>query len=163
MAITSFNTNYSGRTRDINILKVKSYTNNQTQTATIGFGNPSQYISGVEKLVQRYAILFLTNLGSQINYPTFGTNFLTALQENPSNISSLQAQHLFNYSNNVVISIFTTYQANNPGLPLDEQFSSAQLVGFASNGTTVNMSIAITSLSGSNVEFILPLPISANN
>ena len=160
MAITNFTVDYTGRTRDINIFQVANYTNGQTQTTSVVFGPVSKYVAGVEKLVQRWAILFMTAVGSQINYPTFGTEFIEDIfPSNSSNLSKLDALHLFNFANLDVISVFTTYQANNPGAPDDEQFASAQLVGFSSTADSLNMQVAITSIAGSSLTFVLPIPL----
>lgn len=159
MAITGFTTDYSNRTKDINVLKVASYTNNQTQTDTVAFGNPSQYITGIEKLVQKYAILFLTKIGSQINNPTFGTNFLTTLNTSSALLSRLDVLHLFNFANLDVLDVLKPFQANNPSIPADEQLLSANLVSFATSPGTLSISIAITSFAGNNITFVLPIPL----
>lgn len=159
MPITSFTTDFSNRTLDINVLKVASYTNNQTQVDTVGFGNPSQYITGIGKLVQKYAISLMTALGSQVNSPTFGTNFIPTLQSGTSSISKLDLLHLFNFANLNVLGIFRTYQANNPSIPTDEQLQSAQLVSSNYADEVLNLSIAITSVAGDNVVFVLPIPL----
>ncbi len=159
MAITGFTTDYSNRTKDINVLKVGAYTNNQTQADTVAFGNPSQYITGIEKLVQKYAILFLTKVGSQVNNPTFGTNFLSTLSTSSSLLSRLDVLHLFNFANLDVLDILKPFQADNPSIPDDEQLQSANLVSFATSPGTLNISIAITSVAGASLVFVLPIPL----
>jgi hypothetical protein len=159
MAITDFTTDYINRTTDINVLLVNSYTSNTTQKTTVAFGTTSQYITGIEKLVQRYTILFFTILGSQINYPTFGTSFLSDLQNSPLNLSKLDVLHLFNFANLDVASVFTNYQEENPDQAKDEQFQSAVLTNFSVSNGNINMQIAITSIAGDNITFILPIPL----
>jgi len=159
MAITGFSTDYSNRTVDINIFKVASYTNNQTQKTTVAFGNPSQYVTGIAKLVQKYTITLLTIQGSQSEFPSFGTTFLSTLQQGTSGISRLDFQHLFNFANLDVLNVFQTYQSNNPSIPTDEQLQSAKLVSFSATNDTLNLSIAITSVAGNNLVFILPIPL----
>jgi len=159
MPITGFTTNFANRTLDINVLKVASYTNNLTQVTTVGFGNPSQYITGIGKLVQKYAILLLTALGSQVNYPTFGTNFVPTLQNGSSGISSLDLLHLFNFANLNVLGVLKPYQANNPTIPTDEQLQSAQLGSYSFADDVLSLSIDITSVAGDDVTFVLPIPL----
>lgn len=159
MAITGFTTNFTGRTLDINVLKVASYTNGQLQPTTVAFGNPSQYITGIGKLVQKYAILFLTKLGSQVNYSNFGTDFLNTLSVGSSGISRLGVNHVFNFANLDVLGVLKPYQATNPSIPTDEQLQSAKLTSFSYDAGVLNMNIAITSVAGENLTFILPIPL----
>jgi hypothetical protein len=158
MAITSFSTDYSERLIDINILKVAAYIPNTQIPVTVEFGNPSQYIAGINKLVQKYAIMFLTKVGSQINTSDFGTEFLLDLQ-NRSNLTRLNVLHLFNFANLDVLAVFRGYQSNNPSIPADEQLKSATMSSFSVTGSTLNLSIAITSIAGDSVVFILPVPL----
>lgn len=159
MAITGFTTDFTGRTLDINVLKVSTYTDGQLQPTTVAFGNPSQYITGIGKLVQKYAILFLTKVGSQVNYPTFGTEFLATLSAGNAGISRLDVLHLFNFANLDVLGILKPYQSANPTMPTDEQLQSAIMSSFSYNSGILNITISITSVAGTNVVFVLPIPL----
>ncbi|MEG7795894.1 hypothetical protein, partial [Listeria monocytogenes] len=71
MAIKSITTNYTGRKIDLHIMQgVKAP---GSSDISLGFGKISNYCSGVQKLIQRYTIMLLTEIGSQENFPTFGS------------------------------------------------------------------------------------------
>lgn len=157
MGITSFNTDYTGRQKDISIFRGQNFQSSNPQPVKIVFGNPSQFCAGIQKLVQRFAVLFLTNLGSQTNYPAFGTNFPTAVGIN-NNISSIRFTHLFNFASLSVLNTLRNYQAANPDLPLDEQINSVILQSFSSTPTSISCTIKIVSNAGDNFTFLLPIP-----
>lgn len=161
MPISGFTTDYTNRTVDINILQVNSYTNGQLQKDAISFGNPSQYVTGIQKLVQKYVILFLTNLGSQVNSPDFGTNFLPSIQQNSNLLSGVTLNHTFNFSNLIVSNELNTYQKTlaQGAVPSDELFKTASLQSYSASGGNISLSILITSQAGTNVTFVLPVPL----
>jgi len=66
MPISSTTTNYSGRKKDIHIFQ--GVDPSKVSDINPSFGKISNYCAGVQKLVQRYAICLLTELGSQENY-----------------------------------------------------------------------------------------------
>jgi hypothetical protein len=158
MAITGTTTDYSFRTVDILIMGGINPLSPDIQKDTLTFGKPSQQVTGVQKLIQRYAINMMTVLGSQVNYPTYGTNFVKSLLT-MSGVTTNAATHLFNFANMKTISEFRAYQAANPNLPLDEQLNTATLLSFNSSGDTINIQISISTLAGQNLIFVLPLPL----
>jgi hypothetical protein len=158
MAISGTTTDYTGRTVDILIMGGVNPLSPEIQQDSLTFGSPSQYVTGIQKLIQRYAINMMTILGSQTNYPSFGTNFVQGLLS-VAGLTTNAATHLFNFGNMKIISEFRLYQAANPSMPLDEQLDTATLLSFNSTGDTINIQIAITSLAGENVVFVLPLPL----
>ena len=76
MAIAGITSDYTGRKRDISILQYPDAAILDAQTVTPSFGKNARFCAGVQSLVQKYAIILLTNLGSQEMYPNFGTNYL---------------------------------------------------------------------------------------
>lgn len=68
---------YSGRTVDLLLLKTVLQPENKQVNPNVA--NQPMSVTGIEKLVQRYALLFLTELGSVMNSPNEGTEFLTSL------------------------------------------------------------------------------------
>lgn len=157
MPIGSTTTNSSGRTRDIHIMQgVKP--NGTINPTTLKFGQVSNFCAGIQKLVQRYMIAFLTTLGSQVDYPNFGTAFMSSTLASNVNPSRLDTQHIFNFSNASVLNTFRAYQSLNPDLPADEQIDTAILSNLTVSASQISLQITITSLAGNVVTFIIPLP-----
>ena len=156
--ISSTTTNYSNRTVDIHILKGTDVTLPNAQPVNVCFGKPSSFCTGVQKLVQRYAISLLTVLGSQIDFNGFGTTLLV-----DTNMSGLQTisdlTHLFNFANLKVTTDFRQYQATLANGPLDEQLNAATLTDISVSGDSVSMSVTITTMAGSDIPFVIPLPV----
>jgi hypothetical protein len=146
MAISSTTTNYSGRTRDLNISQNIDPTKLGPQKVGYTFGKTSSYISGVQKLLQRYIVSL------------FNTPMLNELRDARAN-NVEEATHIFNFNNYDVIQSFRDYQNANPDMPEDEQLAGAQLQSLAVNGDRLNISVKITTKTGENVPYILPVPL----
>lgn len=159
MPIAKITTDYTGRTKDINIFPAINPTIVGPQKVNPSFGNVSSYCAGVQKLVQRYAVALLTVQGSQPNYPNFGTALLKTLM-----VSSLTTQsdlsHAFNFANAIVVSQFRNYQKDAVEVPLDEQLDTATLLSVTvSPGYDVTYRIAIYTNAGTTYDFLLPIPV----
>jgi hypothetical protein len=159
MPISGTSTDYTGRKVDVSILRTPAPSSLSPKTVTPSFGNPSQLCSGVQKLIQRYAIILLTNAGSQENYSSFGTAFLQTLQQGLSPVDNIRATQIFSLADYLAVNTIKSYQINNPSIPLDEQLNSTQLLGLVLTQGTVSFSVQIKTLAGDVVSFLLPLPI----
>lgn len=160
MPIRNITTDYSGRSKDINIFPSVSPSKAGAQKVTPSFGKVSSYCAGVQKLIQRYAIALLTVKGSQAAYPNFGTGLVKQL-----NMSRLTNQpdlvHAFNFANAAVIGQFRAYQETTTGLPADEQLDTAVLLSVtATANLEVSYRVALYTKAGSTLDFLLPIPIS---
>jgi len=160
MPISEVTTDYAGRTRDINVLGPVDPSLSSVFVHPGTIGNPSSYITGVQKLVQRYAISFMTVLGSQPDFSDFGTRFSEAIYAGAL-ISNNDIQHLFAFANDLVLQDFREYQSENTDLPEDEQIDTAYFDGSELVGSTAIIRIIIQALSGESVPFVLPLPNTA--
>lgn len=157
MPVSSTSTDYSTRKKDIHIFQGVDVS--KPSSITPSFGQISNYCAGVQKLVQRYAIALLTVIGSQPEFPTFGTNLLTKLSNTNLTIDKVKLTHIFNFANYEVINSFRTYQANTPNLLDDEQIDTAVLrdIVVSTNGT-VNLTVQIFPVQKTAVTFLIPLP-----
>jgi len=156
MAIPT-STDYSTRKRDIHIFQGVDIT--KPATITPSFGNISNYCAGIQKLVQRYAIALLTVIGSQPEFPTFGTDLLTELSNTNLTIDRTRLTHIFNFANFEVISAFRQYQANTDGLLDDEQLDTATLQDIVvSNDGKVSLIVQIIPVAEDAITFLIPLP-----
>ncbi len=157
MAIRNIVNDYTSRKKDINLAYKVNGTAGQ-KPMDLRFGEISSYVAGIQKLIQRYAVCLFTNVGSQTDYPEFGTDFISQIQG--CNLRSKQDyKHIFNQANWKVISEFRKYQNANPDQPKDEQLSTATLVSFSSLGGSLTFRVKLISLAGEIVDFLLPLPV----
>lgn len=154
MAISGVTTNISGRKFDLSILQgADPYKTNMTQPVAVSIGAAAKGCTGIQKLVQRYAITMFTRLRSQPLYQTFGTNLLTDLQK--ARIRS-EIQHSFAFANALVLELFREYQQANPDLPLDEQIDTAVLEFVDFSDDTLKLRIKLSTLAGDSVSYVLP-------
>ena len=159
MAISGTTSDTSGRTQDILIFQgLNPNILNTPQAATISFGTSSSYITGIQKLVQRFAVVFLTSLSSQPDYPTFGTSFSSSVASGLAGIDGVALQHAFNFAVLNTQQVFTDYQKTTTGLPLDEQLAGAVLLDFSYTAGSLALTIGITSLAGTTVQYVLHFP-----
>lgn len=161
MPISNFTTDYTGRKKDISIAYGINPKSDARQTVILQFGKISSYCAGIQKLVQRYMVYFMTMLGTQNSYPTFGTNFLKNVTQ--GNVKTREDLiHEFNFANLAVLSTFKDYQKIHPEMPIDEQISTASLSNISSSGGSVSLDIRIVSNAGDTVTFLMPLPLQRN-
>jgi hypothetical protein len=158
MAIKSQTTDYTGRRRDVSILQYPDSSISDPQPVNPVFGKLSRFCAGPQKLIQRYMLLLMTNTGSQEFYPEDGVDFLWTLQGGISPVDRIAATQLFTLANYQVVTKLKRYQTDNPDLPLDEQIDKAELTDIALGGGAVSFDVKLTTLAGSAVDFLIPLP-----
>jgi hypothetical protein len=172
MAVSSISSDYTGRKKDISILQypnpslVPEYSaifsfekaSTAKQTVAPSFGSTTRFCSGVQKLVQRYTIILLTNVSSQENFPAFGTSFLYTLQAGISSVDTLRASQIFRLANYEALSALTDYQNQHPEIPSDERIARADLTGIAMYGGSAAFDITIYTEAGDTLDFLVPLP-----
>jgi hypothetical protein len=156
--IVSTSTNYTGRKRDISVIRSPDATVAGPQNVALSFGRNGQYCAGLQKIIQKYAIILLTNIGSQFSYPAFGTNFLTILQGGFSPIDVLRASQVFNLASYDAVRLLKTYQVSRDDIPDDERIASATLVDIALYNGSASFDVAIATEAGSSMSFLIPLP-----
>jgi len=152
-------TDYTGRKLDVSLLQYPDVRNPDAQTMDITVGNIGRFCAGVQKLIQRYTILLLTDLGSQEDFPTEGTSFLANIKNGSGVIDRLAASQTFALANYGVVVRLKEYQAQTDGLPLDEQLASAKLRNIVLRGDYVGFDVFLTTEAGSTADFLVPLPI----
>jgi hypothetical protein len=159
MPVNSIISDYTGRKKDLSILQHPDATLTGPQTVKPAFGAPSRFCAGIQKLIQKYAIILLTNIESQPNYPEFGTRFIANLSTNNS-IDRILARQIFAIANATAIRTLQNYQIKNKNIPSDERMDSATLRNIVVDPRigSVSFDIAITSDAGETVDFLLPLP-----
>lgn len=156
MPISGTSTDYSTRKKDVHIFQGVDV--NKLSAITPSFGRISNYCAGIQKLIQRYAISLLTQLGSQTNYPDFGSSLLESLHNRNLINNRADVFHLFNFANAKVVSEFRTYQSAHTDMPNDEQLSTAQLKDIVVDNDSVFLTIQIYPVETTPVVFLLPVP-----
>lgn len=156
MALGALTFNYTDRKLDLHIMQGVNPPN--ATLITPSFGSISNYCAGTQKLIQRYTIMLLTELGSQENYPDFGSNLLTTLSSTSSVFNKSDLFGIFALANNKVCNELADYQSVNV-LPLDEQINVAELEDIINVGNgEVSLKVRIVPRSTQPVEFLVPLP-----
>jgi hypothetical protein len=158
MAISSISSNYVNRSKDISILQYPDASLTDAQAVFPQFGANARFCTGVQKLVQKYAITLLTNITSQPNFPDFGTNFLYTLQAGISPVDRMRATQIFVLASFKAVTALRKYQVDNPSIPDDEKIVRAELVSLDLYGGYVGFSVNIVTAAGENVPFVIPLP-----
>lgn len=151
-------TDYKDRQRDISILDYPNVSTIDGQDVGVRFGKVSRFCAGTQKLVQRYTLLMLTNIGSQTFYPDFGTDFLWPLQAGISPTSRLEAFQIFYLADSAAVTIIKNYQIDNPDMPDDEQLSFTELEDLVLYGGYAAFNVRLTTLAGNLSNFLIPLP-----
>ena len=160
MPIRNITTDYSGRSRDINIVPNIDPKVTTPQKMGLAFGRVSSYCAGVQKLIQRFMIALITVKGSQPAYPEFCTDLLKKIS-----VSSLTTvadlTHAFNFAAASVIALFRSYQEKQTGLPEDEQLDTALLTSVTvTKDYHVSYRVTLYTKAGNTYDFLLPIPIS---
>jgi len=158
MAVSSITPDYTGRKKDISILQYPDAQSNKAQTMSVVFGKNTRFCAGVQKLIQKYAIILLTNITSQENYPEFGTSFLYRLQAGISPVDTLLAAQIFRLASYITVNILKEHQVIDQTIPADERIASASLLSVTLNAGTASFDVSITTETGTDVSFLIPLP-----
>jgi phage baseplate assembly protein W len=117
-----------------------------------------RYCSGVQKLLQAYAIILLTNISSQPDYPDFGTSLMYTLKSGISPVDTLAASHIFNLASYAAVRTLRAYQSTAEGLTPDEKIVRANLTDISLYASAVNFKVTIVTEAGDAVPFLIPLP-----
>lgn len=148
-------TDYTGRLVDIEYLKAIRVPEG-SQSVKIALVDPA-IVTGIEKLVQKYTLLFLTPTGSVQFDSEFGTPFTQAIINGTLvNYGQLYAE--FAYANTLVVRAMLADVAD---LPDDEIIDTAVLVDsnidFANS--TLMLTILLTTAAGTSAKFVIPTSI----
>jgi phage baseplate assembly protein W len=158
MSVSTISSDYTGRKKDISLFQYPDASLNTTQDVAVAFGRTSRYCSGVQKLLQAYAVILLTNISSQPDYPDFGTSLMYTLKSGISPVDTIAASQIFNLASYSAVSALRAYQATVDGQPADERISRATLSDISLNGSMVNFKVTIVTEAGDAVPFLIPLP-----
>ena len=160
MPISGTSSDYTGRQIDLELLQSIAAPAGSQQMSLTTVSPEAKIVAGVEKVVQRYAMLFLTPLGDMTYDTSQGSAFIKQLLRGTiQDRSALQTY--FATSNDAVLqqmksddAMVGTYGEQ----PLDEQIDTAYLLDFDIDfaTATVMLRIELTTKAGTSVAFLLP-------
>ena len=138
MGIYATTTDYTARKKDISVFQNPDGGLEGTQTVLPLFGKNPRFCAGVQKLVQKYAIILLTNISTQPNYPDFGTAFLYTINGGIDPTDKIAASQIFNIASYDAVATLRAYQSTDANIPADERIYSATLTGIALYSTFIS-------------------------
>lgn len=150
---------YSGRTVDLLLLKAVLSAPVLGQRVDIDADGTPMIVAGIEKLVQRYAVEFLTALGSAKFRPDHGTNLVPSVAKgmvyNMATLESTAAE-----ANMMAV---RQIKAADEGedTPDDEKLDSAEIydLKFSRGEARIGVSVRITTAAGSSYVYIIPVDV----
>ena len=160
MAVVAITSDYTDRQIDIELLQSIAVPAGSQPVSLTTVQQPAKVVAGIEKVVQRYALLFLTTAGDVAYDLAQGAAFIKQLMR--GNVQDRAAlQTYFATSNDSVVqqmqsedSQVSTYGSQ----PLDEQLESTALLDFSIDfaTATVMLSVELTTKAGTSITFVLP-------
>lgn len=125
-----------------------------TGQVNLEFGSPAYVCTGVQKALQTFLILLLTDRGSVASDPQRGTTLLQAVNAGfVRDENLLRAQFLF-----AVLDIREYVQLNLQNAPADEKFASAELLSWLTTGDTLIMKVRVFTEAGDSVTYTASIP-----
>lgn len=150
-------TNYTGRTIDLFISQGAKPVGEQP--INYGFGEGTgQITSGIQKLAQKWVILFLTEEGSLEYHPTLGNRFLIlASQGALQDVATVRSE--FELAAQDVATELADVTPDDA--PLDERLESAELTDVNIDKATQRLvlNVTITSEAGTQHDILLPVSV----
>ena len=145
-------TNYSGRKVDLLIHQgVDAVGETQVQ---LGLGD-GYVCTGVQAVAQMFAKMLLTDVGSRLRDPYFGTHFMSSLRNNEiADENGLQSS--FQAAVADILEYLSNVEA--PADP-DERLVNAELIQWDLRPTKLSMHVKLTTEAGTTREVYLPVKV----
>lgn len=162
MAVASFTTDTTGRKFDLEALQTvdDSRLSLFPLSLTISASNTTRRLTGLQKLVQRYALLFLQFRGTVKFAPAQGTGFLAAAYSGAIQ-NSEHVSHQFLFANTAVIDQLRFDDSSlefGEAPPDDERIQAANLLDYSvdTQDARLFLRVQIINLLGDSTTFVLP-------
>lgn len=155
----ALSTDYTGRTVDLCIMQ--GIAPSGDVQITTAYGDAGSLVSGIQKVVQSWLVLFLTERGTVLNKPTRGSSFITAVRRGRIQVEGdIPAE--FSAAADHVRRTMELDAAVDGTLPSDERLRDAVLRGYQlfKAASTLSLDIEIRSVAGTTADVLLPVPIS---
>ena len=154
-------TDYTGRQIDVELLQTVIKPVEVLQVSLSTIVTPAKMVTGIQKLVQRYALLLLTNIGD-VNFAQDQGGDLLRMVLGGYVQDLGQLQFAFASANTAVVRMLSDDDLNADAFgaaPDDERISSAMLLDSTVDKATSTafLRIQIVSQAGSDFTFVLPV------
>lgn len=153
---------YAGRTVDLLLLKTILDVPVSMKRVDVDVSNVSgvpMIVSGVEKMVQRFALAFINAAGSTMFRPGHGTNIVPSVAKGMVyNMSTLEAAAA---EANMLARIQIKAADEDEDTPDDERLVSSDVIDlrFSREKSEVMISIKLTTAAGNSYTYIIPVAI----
>ena len=154
-------TDYTGRKVDLEIFQTENPPAVFKElTLTMTSGDVSRKLTGIQKLAQRYMLVFFTAKGSVPLRPDYGTSFMAAVGSGLMQSRTAVVQY-FSFANVEVGQQLRLQDQDADGAALsdDEKFSRAYLMDYAvdTSSAKLYLKVKLESLAGGVYIFVLPV------
>ena len=155
--MSKFSVDYIGRTIDLLIFQGLQRTGDQPVYTS--FGTAGEVVSGIQKMVQTFAVLFLTDTGSVYAQQSMGTGFIPSVSRGLLRDES-DVRRAFALASTLVQRTMTA-EANKAKLSADETLASVKLtkVNIDRSRGFLSLYVQLTSEAGEGTEVLLPVPL----
>lgn len=149
---------YTGRLVDLFIFQGALPSGDQRISLSFGEGG-GEITTGIQKLLQSYAILFLTERGSVPNLPDLGTDFVTTVRQGRIQ-DETDVKSEFLVASELIQQVLDL-EVDTYSLPEDEQLESSTLESFTIDKaeSLISLSVRVTSVAGETRTLFLPVPL----
>lgn len=160
MTVVPTTTSYAGRQVDLELLQSVTTPKGEQRVYLTSVGDKPKIVSGVQKLIQRYAVLLLTTLNDIRFDPKQGGILVSSLAAGRiQNTGYLY--HIFGMANMNTLRILSDDDSDTRfGVPpADERLTDAELIDTALDYTTgtISMTVALTTAAGTSFTFVVPV------
>lgn len=147
---------YTGRLVDLNIFQgVRPVGDTQVY---LGFGEAGEVVTGIQKLCQAFAKIFLTIVGTMEYHPAMGTDFVSAVKTGRIQ-DEADVRGEFALAADTVRQILSL-DAEKTNPPADETLAGTVLesVSVDKAASKITLSVRVTSAAGDSRVVYLPVP-----
>jgi len=158
-----FTYDYSDRLVDVELLQTVQRPTQSVQPLQINITFGQRVVTGMQKLVQRYIVLLLTELEDVHFAPEQGTSFWTDMLRGAANNAG-QVELAFAFANVDAISQLKLEEASVStfgAIPDDERVDRVQLLSFTVDQATgvLDLQIEITNKTGDAYVYVVPVTV----
>lgn len=153
-------TNYDRRSIDIELMKTVTGVTHEIEV-TPGIVDMPKKVAGLQKMIQRYAVLLLTKLGT-VKFAEYQGGVLSERVATGSVSSVGDLQHLLHVASSDAIEMMSLDDADDlvyGVYPLDEQIANVDFkdISIDYNSSTAYVTAELQSKAGSELDFVLPI------
>ena len=146
---------YAGRTVDLLAIQDRDYQGNQPVDLSLFVAGESRLTAGLQKLVQRFLLELLTELGSLAYLPRRGCLFLLTGRLGGWRTAADVEQSFYESLLDIRRNLIAEESLDDP---LDERFLGADLIASSLDGDRVVLRIEVSSRA-ERAEFLFPLAV----